>query len=85
MAREEISLARLHEILNAELAKYDPCGRCSLPNAPVRLRNPDSHGCNWSRDLKLRGPYASPACAEAAARAIGNVSQRFNLEPEAVK
>ena len=82
--REEVSLTRLKDILNAELTKSDPCRRCSFPRAPGPLKRPDSDGCNWSQDLTLRrGPRADATCGEVAERAVADVSRRFNLAAEA--
>lgn len=82
MRRETVRRNRLHEILNEELHRRDPCGECCFTKPPVPLRTLDESGCNWSQDLILRyGRRGNDSCAQVASRVITEVAARFNLMP----
>lgn len=82
MTRENVRRDELHEILNGELHRQDPCGECRFTQAPGPPRTPDESGCNWSQVLILRyGRSGNDSCAEVASRVITQVAARFNLKP----
>jgi len=82
MTRENVRRDELHEILNGELHRQDPCGECRFTQAPGPPGTPDESGCNWSQVLILRyGRSGNDSCAEVASRVITQVAARFNLKP----
>jgi hypothetical protein len=82
MTRENVRRDELHEILNEELHRQDPCGECRFTQAPELLRTPDESGCNWSQDLILRhGRSGNDSCAEVASRVTTQIARRFNMKP----
>lgn len=82
MNRQVVRQNQLHEILNEELHRQDPCGGCRFVRAPGPLRTPDGTGCNWSQVLNLRrGRFGNDLCAQAASRVITQIAARFNLMP----
>ena len=78
--RQVVTKARLLEILNEELAKYDVCDDCSFVGPVHLLQEPDETGANWSEDMHVRcsGRSADP-CADAAGKAAAAVRRSYNL------
>jgi len=82
MTRENVRRDELHEILNEELHRQDPCGECRFTQAPGFFRTPDESGCNWSQHLIIRhGRFGNASCAEVASHVITQIAGRFNLKP----
>ncbi len=78
--RQMVTEARLLEILNEELAKYDVCDDCSFVGPVHPLQEPDETGANWSEDMFVRcGGRSADPCRDAARKAVAAVRRRYNL------
>ena len=49
--RRTVSREELRDIINRDLASRPECAGIRLDSLPLRLREPDSNGCNWSQSL----------------------------------
>jgi hypothetical protein len=78
--RTLVSVAELSRWLTTELRKFDGCEECEISSV-YQLREPDSDGCNWSREGAPVSVTGVPerVLKEALAVVIARARQKFNL------
>lgn len=80
MNRELVTEAELRRRLEEELHRHEECLAYRVAGV-VRLRGPDSSGCNWSPTVTLRSSGESPRgpCLEIAEDVIESMRKELNL------
>ena len=78
MARQARTADQIRDAIQAMIdgaRLEDPCNVCCAPT-PIRLREPDRAGCNWTVNVI---PHCPAPCAMLIEGFIARAMERYNL------
>jgi hypothetical protein len=79
ISRQALSPKDLVQLLNWELAAYEPCGGARFTSISFMAR-PDGSGCNW-RDARLQSDHALNLTERGIVRrVIAQTRREFNVD-----